>query len=115
MGLFFSSKKPAVPTTPSAKGSVSLAHKYDRNSRGRITETEFKFLETRLKQEMSHSDAKRILEGIRPNLDSDGHYGGKNISTKEANDSLDYMKRNHHSGLSNSDIEKARDILSEYQ
>lgn len=115
MGLFFSSKKPVTSPTPSATGSSSLAHKFDRNSKGRITPHEFSFLEKRLKQEMSHPDAERILEGLRPNMDSDGHYGGKNISAKEGNDALDYMKKSHHSGLSDSDVEKARDILSQYE
>lgn len=115
MGLFFQSKKPTSSVTPSAKGTASSTGRFDRNSKGRITPQEFKLIGERLKREMSHSDAEQILQGLVPNMDSDGRYGGRNISAKEANDSLDYMEKGHHSGLSNSNIKKVRDILSEYQ
>ncbi|MFZ2187160.1 MAG: hypothetical protein WAV46_00830 [Candidatus Moraniibacteriota bacterium] len=112
MGLFFSSKKPAVSSV--GTGS-SLARSLDRNSRGRITPRELKFVEKRLKEEVGHHDTERIMEGLRPNMDSDGQLGGKNISARESSDALDYMEKGHHGGVSTKDIDTARKILDEYQ
>lgn len=112
MGLFFSSKKPVASSNV---GGKSLAHSLDRNSRGRITPRELPLVEKRLKQEMGHYHAGQIMEGLRPNMDSDGRLGGKSINESEINDSLDYMKKNRYSSLSGSDIKKVKDILSEFQ
>lgn len=112
MGLFFSSKKPVVS---SSIGGGSLAHSLDRNSRGKIISRELPFVEKRLRQEMGKYKAEKIMNGLQPNMDSDGRLGGKNISDKEGSDALDYLKKGRYNNLSSTDIKKAKDILSEYE
>lgn len=112
MGLFFSSKKPVVP---SSVGGGSLAHSLDRNSRGRIIPRELPFVEKKLRQEMGNYKAEKIMEGLQPNMDSDGRLGGENISAKEGSDALDYLKKGRYNNLSSGDINEAKDILNEFQ
>ncbi|OIP60118.1 MAG: hypothetical protein COZ29_01120 [Candidatus Moranbacteria bacterium CG_4_10_14_3_um_filter_45_9] len=112
MGLFFPSKK---PTVSGAVGGKSVAHSLDRNSRGRITPRELPLVEKKLKEEMGHYKAEKIMEGLHPNMDSDGRLGGSNISAKEGSDTLDYLKKGRYNNLSSMDIKKAKDILGEFQ
>lgn len=113
MGLFFSSKKPAV--SGSGVGS-SLAHSLDRNSRGKITQKELKFAEKRMIDEVGRHATARIMPGLLASMDSDGHMGGKNISTKEVDTALDSLKKERRwSGVTEHDIEDTKNILSEYQ
>jgi len=115
MGLFFSSKKPTTPVASGSQNSHSTAGRFDRNSKGRITQKEFRLIGTKLKNSMNRADAERLLEGLRPNMDRDGFSGGHSMSKKEVQETLDYMAKNHHTGLSSSDIEKARTIIDEYE
>jgi len=115
MGLFFSSKKPVASTTSGSQNAHSTAGRFDHGSKGRITQKEFEHIGRRFKDVMSHGDAERLLEGLRPNMDRDGFSGGHSMSKKEVQETLDYMAKNHHTGLSSSDIEKARTIIDEYE
>jgi hypothetical protein len=100
----------------SGKGtSDSLAHKFDRGSKGKVTTKEFGFFRKRIIGEMGHYDGERIIEGLSSSLDSDGHIGGRSISKSEGEEALKNMQHSRYSGLSSKDIEKAREILSEYE
>lgn len=110
--MFTSSKKKGVQSDGD-KGST-LPH-YDRNSKDAVTPNEIHHVEQELIRKMGHVKAERIMEGLRANMDSDGRFGGRNVSRKEIDAMLKDMSKHHFSGMSSHDIKTAGETLNEFE
>ena len=115
MGLFFPSSS-RKPTTPLSAGMGSpLAHKFDRNSRGRIIPNEMPGIRRKLISTLGYHKAERIIQGLEAHMDSDWQWGGKNVGARESEQLLDTLRKSHHDTIDRDDIDKAKEIFSGYQ
>lgn len=116
MGLFslMSRKKPA---SSSDLGSGSSLHKSDLNSRGKITPRELPYIKRNLIHNggLTHSEAERVMEQLKTNMDSDGRLGGRNVSSKEIDHIMKTLEKSRYNHLDSGDLKDTRDILEEYE
>lgn len=115
MGLFsFTPKKPAS-SAGHMKATDNALHKYDHNSRGKITARELPYVERRLIAQIGHLKTERVMEHLQANMDSDGQFGGANVSKKEVDTLIKTLDRSQHSNFSDTDLRKAREVLEGYE
>ena len=117
MGLFFpsSAKKPDSSGIAGKEGGGSSLHKYDRNSRGKIISRELPLIHRRLVSKIGRVKAEKFMEQLEANLDTDGAFVGKNVSSKEIDTMMRTLEKSDYNNLDRSDLNKAREILEGYE
>lgn len=118
MGLFFPSaaKKPTSSgVAESGEGQKSSLHRYDRNSRGKILSREMPLIHRRLVGRLGRAKAERVMEQLQANMDTDGAFGAKNISSKEIDTLMRTLEKSDYSNLDMSDLNKTREVLEGYE
>lgn len=117
MGLFFpsSSKKSLSSEVSEDGGRAPSLHKYDRNSRGKILSRELPLIHRRLVIKLGRAKAERVMEQLQANMDTDGAFGAKNVSSKEIDTLMHTLEKSDYSNLDRSDLNKAREILEVYE
>lgn len=118
MGLFFpsASKKPSASSIAEGEeGHRPSLHKYDRNSRGKILPRELPLIHRRLVGKLGRAKAERVMEQLQANMDTDGAFGTKNVSSKEIDTLMRTLEKSDHSNLDIQDLNKTREILEGYE
>ncbi|MEK9151144.1 MAG: hypothetical protein AAB547_00765 [Patescibacteria group bacterium] len=108
MGLFFPSKKPAMPF--SSKPGVSSGLK-GLNTRGVITSSEFK---RKITPALTRAFGRTKGANIENMLIGDTNHSGytRSMTGREATETLKHLGKNSRDDLSNKEIEKLKGIIS---
>lgn len=115
MGLFsLMSKKSVAPGTAGVGSGPSL-HKYDRNSPGKIMPREMSYIQHKLIDKLGRRKAERVMEHLEGNMDKDGGFGTKNVSSKEIDAIVNTLEKSHYNEMDSGDIATTRKILEGYK
>lgn len=114
MGLFslMSRKSPA---SSGGLGSGASLHKSDLNSRGRITPREMRRIWPKLIDRLGRRKADMVKDHLNESMDNDGRLGGRNVNTKEVENTMKTLEKSRYNGMDRGDLDATQKILEEYE
>lgn len=103
------------PITSGNLGSGASQHSYDLNSRGIITSRETLRIRPKLVSKLGHRRAEEVMGLLESDMDRDGGWGSKSVSSKEIDQIMKTLEEGRYNGMDSHDLENTRKILEEYQ
>lgn len=118
MGLFsLMAPKKSAPSNSSAPLSKneSGVGRFDHDSQGKIVSRELPGIHRRLIDKIGRAKAERVMEQLQANMDTDGAFGARNVSSREVDQIIHTLEKSHYNDLDREELDKARGVLKGYE
>lgn len=76
---------------------------------------EMSYIRQKLIHSLGHRKAERVMEHLHDNMDTDGGFGSRNVSSKEVDTLMKTLERSHYNEMDKGDLDATREILDGYR
>lgn len=76
---------------------------------------EMSYVQQKLIHSLGHRKAERVMEHLQENMDTDGKFGSKNVSSHEVDTLMKTLEKSRYNEMDRSDLDTTRKILEGYE